>query len=184
MKKIILSAGLMLMASSSMFAQKYMTRTGKISFDATTKASPEKIGAVNNAVAAILDAKSGDFVFQVLIKSYTFENNLMQTHFNENYMESDKFPKSEFKGKISNIGDVHFDKDGTYNVTVTGKITIHNVTKDVSVPGTITVKGKDAVAKAKMNITLGEYGITVPAVVGDKVAKTATVTIEANMSQK
>ena len=183
MKKIILVIALASCASGA-FAQKYMTRTGKISFSATTPKSPEKIEAVNNEVASILDAKTGDFVFQSLIKSFKFERALMQEHFNENYMESDKFPKAEFKGKISNTGDVNFAKDGTYNVTVKGKLTIHGVTQDVAVPGTITVKGKDATAKAKFQVVLKSYGIDVPGAVADKLAKEAAITIDAVLNQK
>ena len=108
----------------------------------------------------------------------------MQQHFNENYMESDKFPKSEFKGKITNIADVNFSKDGVYNVTVAGKLTIHGTTQEVSVPGTITVKGKDATAKAKFDVVLEKYGIKVPGVVADKVAKEAVITIDAVLTLK
>jgi hypothetical protein len=183
MKKIILAVCLIGITSSS-FAQMYQTRTAKVIFDATTKSSPEKISAVNNEVAAILNPKAGDFVFQLLVKSFKFEKELMQEHFNENYLESDKLPKSDFKGKITNIGDVNFSKDGTYNVTVAGKLTIHGVSKDVSVPGTITVKGKEATAKAKFSVKLADYKISIPSVVGDKVAKDATVSVDAAMATK
>ena len=184
MNKLILAFCIMLIGSTTTFGQKYMTRTGKIGFNATTPKSPEKIEGVNNEVATILDAKSGDFVFQVLVKSFKFERDLMQQHFNENYMESDKFPKSEFKGKITNIADVNFSKDGVYNVTVAGKLTIHGTTQEVSVPGTITVKGKDATAKAKFDVVLEKYGIKVPGVVADKVAKEAVITIDAVLTLK
>jgi len=184
MKKLLLSVGLVLIGSTTMFAQKYMTRTGKIYFNATTPKSPEKIEGVNNEVGSILDTKSGDFVFQLLVKSFKFERELMQQHFNENYMESDKFPKSEFKGKITNIADVNFGKDGNYNVTVAGKLTIHGATQEVSVPGTVSVKGKEATAKAKFQVALDKYDIKVPGVVSDKVAKDAVITVDAVLTQK
>lgn len=166
------------------FAQKYMTRTGKISFNATAPNSPEKIEAVNNEVANILDAATGDVVFQVLVKSYKFERALMQEHFNEKYMESDTYPKSEFKGKIMNLSDINFTKDGTYDAKVSGKLTIHGVTKDVSTTGTITVKGNTLGMKSKLTVKMADYKISVPAVVADKVGKEAIITIESSLTKK
>ena len=184
MKKILLTAACLTLCATSMFAQKYMTRTGKISFNATAASSPEKIEAVNNEVANIVDAKSGDVVFQVLIKSFKFERALMQEHFNENYMESDKYPKAEFKGTIADMGGMSPSKDGTYNVKVSGKLTMHGVTKDVTVPGTVTVKGTSITLKAKFMLNLKEYNINIPSLVSDKVAKEATVILESTLAQK
>ena len=184
MKKLLLTVSCLLMGTTALFAQKYMTRTGKVSFNATAPKSPEKIEAVNNEVANIIDGKTGDMVFQVPVKSFKFERELMQEHFNENYMESDKFPKSEFKGKIDNVGDVNFTKDGTYNAKVSGKLTIHGVTKDVNVPGTITVKGATLAVKAKFSVKLQDYGIAIPGMVADKVGKEAAITLESSLAQK
>lgn len=183
MKKLIL-VSCILLGSNAIFAQKYMTRTGKIEFNATTKKSPEKIEAINNEVANILDAKTGDIVFQVLIKSFKFERELMREHFNENYMESDKFPKAEFKGAIANIGEVNFSKDATYNVKVAGKLTIHGITNDVSVPGALTVKGNTVSAKAKFTVVLKDYKIEVPSLVADKLNTEATISLESSLTQK
>jgi len=184
MKKILLTAACLTFGVTSMFAQKYMTRTGKISFNATVPASPEKIEGVNNEVANIVDAKTGDVIFQVLVKSFKFERALMEEHFNENYMESDKFPKSDFRGKINDVAGVNFSKDGTYNVKVSGKLTMHGVTKDVTVPGTVTVKGTSVILKAKFTLNLKEYNVVVPALVADKVAKDAVITLESTLAQK
>ncbi len=173
-----------MIGTTALFAQKYMTRTGKVSFDATTKKSPEKIAAINNEVANILDAKSGDIIFQVLIKSFKFESELMQEHFNENYMESDKYPKAEFKGNITNISDLTLSKDGTYNTKVTGKLTIHGVTNDVAVPGTLTVKGNTITVKTKFTVVLKDYKVAIPALVADKVNTDATITLESDLIQK
>ncbi len=183
MKKLII-ASLLVAVTAPAFAQKYMTRTGKISFNATSPKSPEKIEAVNNEVATILDSKTGDFVFQAPIKSFKFERDLMQQHFNENYMESDKYPKAQFKGKIANLPEVNMAKDGTYKASVTGELTIHGVTKTVTVPGTVTIKGNSATASAKFIIHLADYKVEVPSVVSDKVAKDATIIVDAAMTQK
>ena len=184
MKKLLLTISFMAVCSVGAFAQKYMTRTAKISFNASAAGSPEKIEAVNNEVANILDATSGDMVFQVLIKSFKFERALMQEHFNENYMESDKFPKADFKGKIANLSDVNFTKDGTYNAKVSGKLTIHGVTNDVSVPGTVIVQGGAARLKAKFSVKLQDYKIDIPSVVADKIGKEASITLESDLAKK
>ena len=184
MKKLILTSCIIMLGSTALFAQKYMTRTGKIIFDATSKKSPEKIEAVNNEVANILDANTGDIVFQALIKSFKFEKELMQEHFNENYMESDKYPKAEFKGNITNHAEVNFSKDGNYNVKVAGKLTVHGVTNDITVPGTLTVKGNTVTAKAQFSVILKDYKIEVPSLVTDKLSSTASITLESNLVQK
>ena len=116
-------------------AQKYITRNGYTGFFSSTPL--EDIKADNNQVACILDASTGNIVFQVLIRSFRFEKALMEEHFNENYLESEKFPKSTFEGKITNISDVDFSKNGIYNVTVNGDLSMHGVTKPVRADGTI-----------------------------------------------
>ena len=184
MKKIVLAIGVLLVSAATVSAQKYMTRTAKISFDATAKGSPENIVAVNNEVASIMDGATGDLVFQAQIKSFKFERALMQEHFNENYMESDKYPKADFKGKISNFSDVHLDKDGTYNVKVAGKLTIHGVTNDVDVPGVATVKNGVVIMKANFPVVLADYKISIPNMVADKVGKQAGLTIESSLNKK
>lgn len=184
MKKFILTAAILAAGSTALFAQKYMTRTARITFDATSKGSPEDITAVNNEVASILDSKTGDVVFQVPVKSFKFEKALMQDHFNENYMESDKFPKSDFKGKVGNLDALNFAKDGSYPTTVAGKLTIHGVSNDVNVPGTIVVKGTTVTLKAKFAVKLADYKISVPNMVADKLGKEALISLEGVLNQK
>ena len=100
-----------ILLSSSLFAQdKYFTKTGKISF--FSKAIIENIEAHNRSVTCVLDTKTGNLQFSVPIKGFEFEKALMQEHFNENYAESDKFPKSTFKGTITDISTVNLQKDG------------------------------------------------------------------------
>jgi len=184
MKKLIITALAIASFSTGSFAQKYMTRTGKVKFDATTKTSPEKIAGVNNEVASIVDPTNGAIVFQIFVKSFKFEKELMEEHFNENYMESDKFPKAEFKGNIANNNEVNYGKDGSYKATVTGKLTIHGTTNDVSIPGTIEVKGGKLKLISKFSVKLADYKITVPSLVADKLAKEATVNLECDLDKK
>jgi len=157
------------------FSQKYMTKNGYIGFFSHTPM--EDIKAENNQVAGVLDTSTGDIVFQVLIKSFRFEKALMEEHFNENYMDSEKFPKSVFRGKITNISTIDFSKNGTYNVTVDGDLTIHNVTNKISTKGTIEILTGGINASSKFNIVPEEYKISIPGVVRDKINKSLEVTI-------
>jgi hypothetical protein len=159
----------------SINAQKYMTKNGFIGF--YSKTPLEEIKADNNQVASVLDTGTGDLVFQVLIKSFHFERALMEEHFNENYLESDKYPKSTFMGKITNLSSVNFSKNGTYDATVEGDLTIHNVTNKVSIKGTIEVITGGINASSKFNIVPEEYKIEIPGVVRDKIDKNLAVTV-------
>ena len=137
----------------------------------------EEIKGDNNQVAGILDTSTGEMVFQALIKSFHFDRALMEEHFNENYMESDKFPKSVFKGKISNLSSVDFTKPGTYDVTVDGDLTIHDVTNKISAKGSIAVVNGGINASSKFKIIPEDYNITIPGVVRDKIDKNLEVTV-------
>ena len=93
----------------------------------------EDIKASNNEVVSLLNSSTGTFDFRIAIKSFHFPKQSMEDHFNNpDYMDSEKFPKASFSGKITNLADVNFAKDGNYNVTVEGNLTIKNVTKPVS----------------------------------------------------
>ena len=182
MKKIVIATALLCGMSASVFAQKYMTRTGKVTFFSSTPV--ENIEAFNNDVSSVLYSKSGEVAFVVPIKSFKFEKALMQEHFNENYMESDKYPKADFKGKVTNLGDVNFAKDGNYSVKVAGALTIHGVTKNVSLPGTITVKGGSITTNSKFKVKTADYGIKIPAMVKNKIAEQIEVTVNSILSKK
>jgi len=156
-------------------AQKFMTKNGFISFYSHTPM--EDIKADNNQVVGILDISTGEMVFQALIKSFHFDRALMEEHFNENYMESDKIPKSIFKGKITDLASVDFTKNGTYNVSVDGDLTIHDVTNRISAKGTIEVITGGINASSKFNIVPEDYKIIIPGVVKDKFDKSLQITV-------
>ena len=160
-------------------AQKFMTKNGSISFFSTMPI--ENIEAHNKQVNAAIDSKTGDFVVKVLIKSFEFEKALMQEHFNENYMESDKFPNATLSAKIKNIAEIDFEKDGSYQADVEGKLTIHGVTKDVSEKGTITVKAGKVNAASSINVKLADYGIEIPNTVVNNISETISVKIDLNL---
>ena len=160
-------------------AQKFMTKNGYIGFFSHTPM--EDIKGDNNQVASILDASTGEIVFQALMKSFKFDRALMEEHFNENYVESEKFPKSTFKGKITNLSDVDFTKTGVYKVTVEGELLIHGVTQNISTPGEIEITGDGVKARSKFFIKPEDYKIEIPSVVRENIAKEITVTVDVNM---
>lgn len=174
MKRLILSV-IILSLVASVNAQKFMTKNGFISFFGHTPM--EDIKADNNQVASVLDISTGDLVFQVLIKSFHFDRALMEEHFNENYMESDKFPKATFKGKITNLQSVNFTKNGTYDVTVEGDLTIRDATNKINAKGTLEVVTGGINANSKFLISPEDYKINIPGLVREKIAKNLEVTV-------
>jgi polyisoprenoid-binding protein YceI len=156
-------------------AQKYMTKNGYIGFYSHTPM--EDIKADNNQVASVLDISTGEMVFQVLVKSFHFERALMEEHFNENYMESDKYPKSTFKGTISNLSSINFSKNGKYDVTVEGELTIRDATNKITANGILEIITGGINATSKFNIAPEDYKINIPGVVRDKIAKSMEVTV-------
>lgn len=180
MLKIFLSAVFSFAIITHSFGQgKFYTKTGKIEF--YSKAPLEDITAKTNTAAAILDAGTGAFQFSVVMKSFEFKKALMQEHFNENYVESDKYPKGEFRGSIINNSAVNYGKDGTYPVTVKGKMSIHGVTRDVEIPGTLRVENGVLYASAAFNLLVSDYNIKIPAVVKDKLSNTIHVTVDSKL---
>lgn len=127
---------------------------------------------------SVITTSKNDFFFLVPIKSFTFKSSLMQEHFNENYMESDKFPDARFVGKVNE--NIDWKKDGTYPVTVTGKLTVHGVDKDRTVPGTITVKNGVISINAKFDIACKDHGIKIPSMMSEKIAEVIAVTVSGN----
>jgi len=180
-KSIFIVASISLCIISAANAQKYSTKNGKISFFSQTTA--EKIEAHNNQVNSALDISNGDFVFKVLIRGFEFEKALMQEHFNENYLESDKYPNSIFKGKITNIKDINFTKEGKYNVMAEGNLTIHNVTQKVSVKGALEVKGGDILADTKFNVMLSDYNIKIPNTVINNISESLEIKVNVELKK-
>jgi len=175
-KILVFAFKAILFASASYGQTKYLTLTGHVWFYSHT--AIEDIEAHNNQVTSYITKETGEVAFQMLIKSFKFKKALMEEHFNENYMESTKFPKAEFKGKITNLTDIKFDKDGVYKAKVEGDLTIHGVIKKVSTEGTIEMKGGKLLVKAKFNVSPTEYGITIPDMVKEKIAKALDVNVD------
>lgn len=169
-----------ILMSFALNAQKFMTKNGYIGFYSHTPL--EDIKADNNQVATILDASTGEIVFQVLMKSFKFEKALMEEHFNENYVESEKFPKATFKGKIINLSEVDFSREGSHNVNVQGELSIHGVTNNITIPGEIEIMKDGVKASSKFVVKPEDYKIEIPGVVREKIAKEISVTVDARMA--
>lgn len=157
MKKILTVVFVALISCTAFAQDKFFTKTGKISF--YSKATLENIEAHNRSVTCVLDAKSGSLQFSVQVKGFEFEKARMQEHFNENYLESDKHPKAEFKGQIVNNSEINYAANGEYNAKVKGKLTIHGSTKEVESQGKLTVKDGKIVAASEFNVQLADYNI-------------------------
>ena len=175
MKQFFVLVSLVFIALSTRSQDRLLTRSGFISF--YSDAPLEKIEANTRTAASVLDKKTGQVEFSVLIKSFSFRKALMQEHFNENYLESDKFPKSVFIGRINDVSKVDFDKDAEYAVTVTGQLTIHGVTRTVTTPAILTVKNRVTIANATFNISLTDYKISIPSLVKDKISETVKISV-------
>lgn len=177
MKNLKLALTLAALVAAPMFlqAQRLFSRNANVSFDATSNKSLEEIDAKTNTGTIVIDVGTSAIEAAVLLKSLQFEKALMQEHFNENYVESSKYPKATFRGKIADPSKVNFSKDGTYNVNISGNMTLHGVTKPVNAPATITVKGGKVSAQSNFDLTIADYNIDIPSVVSDKVAKVAKV---------
>jgi len=182
MKKLCFSSLLLLSVLAVSAQQKLITQSGKITFDAGT--GLEDIIAVNKGVTAAINPKSGKMQFKLDITGFEFKRQLMQDHFNENYMESEKYPNASFSGNITNIDKVNFAKDGKYNVQVKGTLEIHGVKNEVEADGSITVKGKEVNSQSEFTIKLDDYKINVPGVVKDKLSKTVKINVDCDYMSK
>ena len=176
MKRTLLIAALAIAGTS--FAQKKTSTAAIISFDATTP-SDALPKAENKTAIAMVDTKAGTVAFEAQIKGFSFSNPMMQDHFNGGrWMDSEKFPTSTFSGKITNLADIKWDKDGIYKGKVEGDLTMHGITKPLSTEATFTVKGGKLMAEAAFSIKGADYGI---GTAGGKVAEEPKITVSADL---
>ncbi|MCH1406826.1 MAG: YceI family protein [Schleiferiaceae bacterium] len=166
MKRIVLTV--LLICSTVASAQQYLTREARLSFDA---GSPlEDIEAFTESGSAVFDASSGKIGVQVLMTSFQFKRALMQEHFNENYVESEKFPKASFRGVFA---------DGE----VKGALSIHGSTQEISVPANLTQEDGNFVLVTSFEILLADYGVKIPGAVANKISNTASIQVRATLKE-
>lgn len=170
MKYLILTA--LIVSALSTEAQKYKSTTGSVTF--FSEELLEDITAVNKKVKSVFDSQSGQIVFSMPITGFVFDKSLMQEHFNEKYMESEKFPKSTFSGAISGY------TPGSANTEVwaEGDLEIHGVKQKIKVKGSIDFKGGKVKIHSVFMVKLVDYNIEVPSLMFQKIAEEIEVTLD------
>lgn len=177
MKKTIVVLVLSLALPFAVFSQgKYLTNNGIISFYSHTVI--EDITAVNNEVAAVIDGQSGEIAIILKMTDFQFKKKKMQEHFNENYVESEIFPKATFSGIILNNMDIDYSTPGLYEVKVKGEMTIHGQTNSVSAEGTVEVSSEGIVCSTKFNLNPEDYNIKIPGTVRKNIAEQMEISAE------
>ncbi len=169
---IVLILGLGTVSVSTQ-AQKYSTEKTFVSF--YSHATIEDITAENTKVAGAFNSATGDIAFSIPIKEFQFAKSLMQEHFNEKYMDTEKFPKSTFQGKVTGYDA---NASGVQNVKSNGKLTIHGETKEVEIPGTIEKQGDKLLMKSKFIVKLEDYKIAIPQLMWQNIAEQVEVTLD------
>lgn len=177
MKKALFTFIAIMLLGSVVFGQKIITKTAMVKFYSHTPV--EDIEAFNNQTLSVLNTENGQVAFSLLMKSFEFEKALMQEHFNEKYVESTTYPKATFKGAIKNLDEINFKKDGTYDATVSGTMSMHGETREVITKGSVRVEGDNIMVTAEFKIAPGDYSIKIPSVVAEKIAKEIKVLVEA-----
>lgn len=179
MKKIALFA-LVVLCSFTPIQEKKITKTGTITIEASVP-SFEEVKGKNSAVTCILNTSNGDIAALALMKGFRFKVALMEEHFNENYVESSKFPKATFKGKIEDF-DISKISTSAKDFVIKGKLELHGKSKDISSVAKIKKIGSDIEIKTTFSVNVSDFNIEIPSVVSKKVAK--KVAIECNFLLK
>jgi hypothetical protein len=158
--------------------KKYSTQSAALDF--TSEAELELIKAASEATRGLIDPTTNQFAFSVDVKSFRgFNSALQREHFNEKYMESDKYPKASFSGKI--IEHVDYSKDGTYDIRAKGDLDIHGVKQTRIIKGKITIHGGSMQVNAQFTVPLSDHNISIPSIVSQKIATEIQVQFEASM---
>jgi len=176
MKKTLLIVALAFAGAA--YAQKKTSTAAIISFDAATPidALPK---AENKTAIAAVDTKNGSIAFEAQIKGFNFSNPMMQDHFNgARWMDSEQFPTSTFKGKITNLSEIKWEQDGIYTAKVEGNLSMHGITKPLSTTATFIVKGGNLMAESNFTIKGADYGI---GSAGGKVAEEPKISVSAQL---
>ena len=177
--KTIISAYLILISTIS-YSQIFSGKSTTVSFYSKTPA--KDIEATTSTVVTLFNLKTKNIVFSINNTSFKFENELMQEHFNEKYMESEKYPRSTFSGIIQE--DIDFTKDGEHKVSVKGKLNIHGVEVERIISGILTIKNNTFKIVSEFIVKLDDHKITVPSLVGAEIAKEIKITMISNYEPK
>jgi polyisoprenoid-binding protein YceI len=172
MRDVVLNISLFLILSSSAYSQRYTAKEGMVDF--YSQATLEDIRAENKKIHSLFNASTKEIAFRIRISDFKFRKKLMQEHFNEKYMESEKYPDATFTGVLEGFT---VDKQGTQNVTAKGSMKIHGVTREVEIPGTIELVPDGANMKSVFKIRLEHYNIAIPQILWQNIAEEVEVTL-------
>ncbi len=163
--------------------ERYSTRAGDVNFFSATPA--ENIEAVNHKATCVFDVTTGQVEISMLMKAFEFEKALMQEHFNENYMESNTFPKGTFKGKVVGIAVDDLAKPGMKDVSIEGDLTMHGVTQHRTLKGTVTIDPAGSALKVSCDFVVKpeDHKITIPSVVRGQIAEEIQVKVRLELKQ-
>ena len=165
---------LLFFISIDCYSQQYIANDGEITF--FSYAPIEDIKAVNKKVSAAFDISNNDIVFQLYISDFNFRKKLMQTHFNENYLESDIYPKANFVGKVFAL-----EED---SAVVRGLLTIHGVSKEIEANGMFIKNNNSIKISSEFNVKLEDYNVSIPTIVMYKIAEEILVNVEIKLNSK
>jgi len=178
-REVLISLMILALCGSVLSQGKFLTNEGNIVFFSHT--AIEDITAENTEVAGVLDSETGEVAVIVKMTSFQFEKSKMQEHFNENYVESEKYPKATFTGHILNNTDVDYSRPGVYEIQVKGEMTIHGASRSFSTEGSLEVESRNIAANMKFMLNPEEYYIKIPRVVRENIAEKMEVRVQMNL---
>lgn len=181
MKKIILTAFLGILISKNITAQKYLTRTGTTFFKASV-ATFEPVEATNKSTSAIIKAETGDIAVQLFVSAFKFKIALMQEHFNENYMDSDQYPKATFRGKLQNFSVKNLSEEKEF--LLNGTLTVKGKEKKISTKAKVIFKDKKLCLQTTFNVKPQDFNIEIPSIVRKKISEEIKITANYEFSEK
>ncbi|NQX43040.1 YceI-like domain-containing protein [Pedobacter steynii] len=177
-KRLLLS-GIFFAIQLNAMAQTYTSKNIKLALYSSTPL--EDIRAATDKCTGVIIKDSREIAFQVAVKSFEFDRKLMQEHFNENYMESDRYPYAKFKGVLDQ--QIDWNKDGIYNVTVTGMLTVHGIDKKRTVPGKISISNGQVAVSTEFKVACVDHGIKIPKLVFTKIAEQINIKVSGKFNQ-
>jgi hypothetical protein len=174
-KLIILTVSILAISSVSLYAQTYKTREAYVYFNPNKDQTKKDYEAASKEGTAVINTATSDVALLMPIKTFHFNNALLEEHFNENYLQSDKYPNASYKGKLAGFSKEMLAKNGTYNLTSSGQVTMHGVTKPFSGKVILTVSGKTATFQCNFGIKAADYNIAIPGLVKPKIGETTPI---------
>jgi len=170
MKKLVLIITSILLGIAFVNAQTYKTREASIDFNPNKDQAHKDYAAQSKEATAVLKVETAEVALLVPMKTFHFNNALLEEHFNENYLHTDKIPNATYKGKLIGFTKDMLTKDGVYKISSEGQVTLHGVTKNFKAPVKLEVKGKTATFYCDFGVKAEDYSIDIPGIVKPKLA--------------